>query len=98
LCCSHSWRSPNEVGAAQQALATSAAVFAMVYPADKERVASAVAELTVENPRLQISHRMFRPDGAIIWVERHLHAYFDEHAKIKRIIGMVVDITARKLA
>ena len=83
-------------GVAQEAVATGAAVFAMVYAADKERLEAAMAKLTVESPRLQIAHRMVRPDGAVIWVERNLRAYFDEHSKIKRVVGMVVDITERK--
>jgi PAS domain S-box-containing protein len=86
------------VGVAQEAVATGAAVFAMVSAADRERLKAAVAELSVENPRLQITHRMIRSDGAVIWVERNLRAYFDEHGRIKRIVGMVVDITERKRA
>jgi PAS domain S-box-containing protein len=86
------------VGVAQEAVATGVAVFAMVCDADKERIETAIAKLTAENPRLQITHRMIRPDGAVIWVERNLRAYFDEHGKIKRIVGMVVDITERKRA
>ena len=86
------------VGVAQEAVATGQAVFAMVCAADKERLVAAVAKLTVENPRLQIAHRMTRSDGAVIWVERNLRAYFDEHGKMKRVIGMVADITERKRA
>ena len=86
------------VGVTQEVVATGVALFAMVYAADRERLKAAVAELTVENPRLQITHRMVRSDGAVIWVERNLRAYFDEHGKIKRIVGMVADITERKRA
>jgi PAS domain S-box-containing protein len=90
---------PAEVmGVAQEAVATGAAVFAMVYPADKERLVAAMAQLTVEGPCLQISHRMIRPDGAVIWVERNVRAYFDEQGKMKRAVGMVVDVTETKRA
>jgi len=85
-------------GVAQEAVATGVAVFAMVHAADKKRLETAVAKLTVENPHLQITHRMIRSDGAVIWVERNLRAYFDEHGTIKRVVGMVVDITERKRA
>jgi signal transduction histidine kinase len=41
---------------------------------------------------------MIRPDGSVIWVERCSRAYFDEKGVPARIVGMVADITQRKLA
>jgi signal transduction histidine kinase len=41
---------------------------------------------------------VIRPDGAIIWVEKNGSAHFDDQGKMLRIVGMVADITARKLA
>jgi PAS domain S-box-containing protein len=67
-----------------------------VHPDDRERLLAAVAELTPENPNLQITYRIIRPDGNKIWVERQSRAHFDEHGKILKIIGMVADITERK--
>jgi len=93
-----SGESAEILGVAQGAVTTGAAVFAMVHPADKELLEAVMAKLTTESPRLQITHRMIRPDGAIIWLERNIHAYFDEHGKVKRIIGMVLDVTERKRA
>jgi PAS domain S-box-containing protein len=91
-----SGESAEILGVAQGAVTTGAEVFAMVYPADKELLEAAMAKLTVETPRLQITHRMIRPDGAVIWLERNIRAYFDEHGKVKRINGMVLDVTERK--
>jgi PAS domain S-box-containing protein len=54
--------------------------------------------LSPEKPFLQVTYRIVRPDASVVWVMRHSRAYFDEHANIKRIVGMVVDITERKLA
>jgi PAS domain S-box-containing protein len=94
-----SGESAEIVGVEPESLAArSAAVFAMVYPADKARLAAALTKLAFESPHLQITHRMIRPDGSVIWVERNLRAYFDERGKIKRIVGMVIDITERKRA
>jgi signal transduction histidine kinase len=45
-----------------------------------------------------MTYRMIRPDGTVIWVERNSRAYFDEHGKLLRIVGMVADITEHKLA
>ena len=41
---------------------------------------------------------MARPDGRVIWVERTGRAHFNEQGKLLRIVGMVADITERKLA
>jgi PAS domain S-box-containing protein len=71
---------------------------ARVHADDREGVLAAMAGLSPEKPFLQVTYRIVRPDTSVLWVERHSRAYFDEHAKIKRIVGMVVDITERKLA
>jgi len=93
-----SGESAEILGVEQKAAATGSAISAMVHPADKERLEAALAKLSVDNPRLQITYRMTRPDGAVIWLERNSCAYFDEHGKIKRIIGMVLDVTERSRA
>jgi signal transduction histidine kinase len=54
--------------------------------------------LTPEHPQLQITYRMNRPDGSMIWVERCSRAYFDDAGRLARIVGMVADTTQRKLA
>jgi PAS domain S-box-containing protein len=69
-----------------------------VHPDDREGVLAAMAGLSPEKPFLQVTYRIVRPDTSVIWVQRHSRAYFDEHAKIKRIVGMVVDIAERKQA
>ena len=73
-------------------------VLAKVYPEDREKLLAADAALSPEKPNLQVSHRMFRPDGSMIWVERTGRAHFDEQGKMLRIVGMVADITERKQA
>ena len=70
----------------------------LVYPEDRERFSAAVADISPEKPDIGITHRMIRPDGSIIWVERNSRAQFDEHGKLLRIIGIVADITERKRA
>ena len=78
--------------------ATGQQIFAKVYPDDRERLASAMAELNPEKPQLQVSYRMVRPDGTVIWVERNSRAHFDKKGKLLRIVGMVADATERKRA
>jgi signal transduction histidine kinase len=41
---------------------------------------------------------MAGPDGNMIWVEKTGCAHFNEQGKMLRIVGMVADITERKLA
>jgi len=32
---------------------------------------------------------MMRPDGTILWLEKSARAFFDDHRKLLRMIGMV---------
>jgi PAS domain S-box-containing protein len=70
-------------------------MLARVHPEDLERLKYMIAELRPEKPHLQITHRMLRADGTVIWVERNSRAQFDERGKMLRMIGMVADVTAR---
>ena len=73
-------------------------VVARIHPHDRERALTAMNALTPEHPQLMVSYRLVRPDGSVIWVERCSRAYFDEKGAPARIVGMVADITQRKLA
>ena len=67
-----------------------------VHSDDRHLLVSAFERLTPDTPHFQVSYRMIRPDGDIVWVERNSRAYFDGHGRIVRIIGMAADITQRK--
>jgi PAS domain S-box-containing protein len=69
-----------------------------VYPEDRGTFINSLDECTPENPNTQISYRLLRPDGSVLWLERTGHAFFDEQGRMVRMIGMVADITERKLA
>jgi PAS domain S-box-containing protein len=73
-------------------------VFTMVHPEDRETLKTAVTVLSPEEPYFQISHRMVRSDNRVIWVDRSCRAHFDAQGRMLRIVGMVADITERKLA
>jgi PAS domain S-box-containing protein len=77
---------------------TSNEILGYIYPDDRERFTAAAAELSPDKPDIKISHRMVRPDGTVIWVERNSRGQFDEQGKIVRIVGIVADITERKRA
>jgi signal transduction histidine kinase/integral membrane sensor domain MASE1 len=69
-----------------------------VHPDDRESLVAAMAQFSPESPYVQIRYRLVRSDGEMIWLERNSRAYFDEQGKMVRLLGMVVDITERKLA
>jgi len=71
---------------------------AMVHPDDKDKLQAALAKLTVENPNLHITYRIIRRDGSVVWLDRNSLAYFDDKKRIKRLVGMIVDVTAGKQA
>jgi PAS domain S-box-containing protein len=86
------------LGADEGVHTTGQQILTMVPPEDRERLIAAVAQLSPAEPYLRISYRMVRSDGTVIWVERNSRAHFDEQGKMLRLVGMVMDITQRKLA
>jgi len=72
-------------------------ILAKVYPDDREMLMAAIARLTPQNPVLQVTYRMIRQDGSVVWVGRSSRAHFDAQGRMLRIVGMVADITERKL-
>jgi PAS domain S-box-containing protein len=73
-------------------------LLARVHPEDRTTFTNSIIECTPESPNTQISYRLLRLDGSVIWLERTGHAFFDEQGKMLRMIGMVTDITQRKRA
>ena len=88
----------NILGIDQAVRLTSEQALGRIHPDDRERVVAAMAALTPENPSLKVSYRIIRQDHTEIWVERNSIAHFDEEGRILRSVGMVADITERKLA
>jgi PAS domain S-box-containing protein len=83
------------IGIEPEVRITGQEMLAKVHPEDLEALKYAIAELRPERPNLQITYRMLRADGTVIWVERNFHALFDERGKMLRMIGMVADVSAR---
>ena len=86
------------LGVKKEEAAAGSAISVTVHPDDQQRLEAALARLTVENPTLRIAYRIIRPDGAITWLERTSRAYFDAQGELKRIVGMILDVTERKRA
>ena len=77
---------------------TSQDFVARLHPDDREGYNSKEVGITPENPGYRTSYRVLHPDGTAIWLEASGHAFFDSQGRILRIIGMVADVTDRKLA
>ena len=93
-----SGESARILGIADSTPTTGREVLAKIHPDDRERAGAAVTGLKPESPDLQISYRVIRPDGTVIWLEGTSRTYFDDNGSRLRSVGMVADITPRKLA
>ena len=67
-----------------------------VYPEDRERFRQVACEVTADNPSYQITYRVSRPEGHIIWLEEAGRAFFTEGGKLVRVVGIAANITDRK--
>ncbi|HSN69687.1 MAG TPA: PAS domain-containing protein, partial [Thermoanaerobaculia bacterium] len=76
---------------------TGASFFERIVPEDREQFVALVSGLTPEKPSYQTTYRVRRPDGGIVWLEEGGHASFAD-GRIARLIGMTIDITARRTA
>ncbi|MEG4808732.1 PAS domain S-box protein [Microcoleus sp. F8-D3] len=67
-----------------------------LHPEDRERV---IANLTrrIESEN-QIEYRIVRPDGQIRWIRNRAFPIKNQSGKVYRVLGIAVDISARKQA
>jgi PAS domain S-box-containing protein len=70
-------------------------VLETVHPADRDGFERAVRKAVVTGEELDVEYRMLRPDGEVRWVAARGRA--DGHSG-ERLIGVAMDITARKSA
>ena len=82
----------------QQKELTRQQILATVHPDDRTLFFGSVDRLTPQNSTSQVSYRVLRPDGSVVWLEKSARGFFDEQGKLLRMIGMVANITERKLA
>jgi len=69
-----------------------------IHADDRALFEASVTERTPEDPDIQTTYRLMRPDGSVTWLEKTMRAFFDEHGKLVRTVGMVADISERKRA
>src|SRR5262249_44723114 len=73
-------------------------ILSKIHSDDRQRLTDALTELTPDKPCGLVRHRIVHPQRGEIWVETSSRASFDSTGRTLRIMGMVVDITDRKLA
>jgi PAS domain S-box-containing protein len=72
-------------------------LFLSVIPdEDRTRLQEAQAHALATRGKLDVEHRLIRPDGSIRWVHELGQAEYDESGQPVRLTGTVLDITHRK--
>ncbi|MDQ3812685.1 MAG: PAS domain S-box protein, partial [Armatimonadota bacterium] len=70
----------------------------LMHPDDREAMAHAASDLSSESADFVSEFRVVWPDGSIHWLESRGKSVCDELGQPRRIIGVSLDITARKQA
>ncbi len=73
------------------------AFLAAVHPEDRPAVTEAITACIESGKEYEIQHRVVCPDGAIRWLHEQGNVVRDEAGHPTNIIGVVRDITAKKL-
>jgi PAS domain S-box-containing protein len=69
--------------------------WAVCHPDDAARLEESV-RASRGRELAALEWRLIRPDGEIRWVETTGRTYLDEHGRVNRIVGIIVDVDERK--
>ena len=72
-------------------------VTGMVHPEDRERRRRAVERAIADKTDIEMEYRVVRPDGRVGWLLSQGQVAYEDDQPV-RIAGVVLDITARKIA
>jgi PAS domain S-box-containing protein len=75
---------------------TGASFFQRIHHEDRDRFVADLQALTPENTTYHTTYRVVRPDGQIVVLEESGRALFDAAGRLRRLIGMTVDVTERQ--
>jgi PAS domain S-box-containing protein len=75
---------------------SSAEWLARVHPDDRARIMPVSSNADANPPSHSVTFRYLRPRGDELWLEQTAVADFDSNARVKRIHGLIADITERK--
>lgn len=71
---------------------------ALVHAEDRKRVMQELLEAVAEKRGLTSVFRMYHREGGFRWIEGHMSMVLDESGGPKEMLGVLTDITERKLA
>ncbi len=69
-----------------------------IHPDDVERVHAAVLRTRTAGVEYHQQYRIRRPDGSLHWLESQGRCQRDNQGRILRVVGVIADVTARKLS
>jgi signal transduction histidine kinase len=69
-----------------------------IHSDDRPKFLAAIAGLTPENPTSEVTFRALASDGSVVWLKRNGCGFFDAEGRMRRVIGMVADVTDVKRA
>lgn len=76
--------------------ATGEAWVERIHPDDRERYLEMRRTLSRVNGRQAITYRYLRADGGMIWLQEECRAELDGRGRLRRIVGLARDVTARQ--
>jgi len=69
-----------------------------VHPEDRVRVSDLIESAAHDRKPALVEYRTVHPDGSVHWLQSQGMPLFDANGKLQRYIGLISDITERKLA
>ncbi len=69
-----------------------------VHPEDRDRIRQTIDDAVEGGKDYDSEYRLVLPDGIVRWIAMRGSVHFDANRKPKRVLGISIDITARKQA
>jgi PAS domain S-box-containing protein len=88
----------NIIGVSPECEANHANLLAQIHPDDRAMLLQDLEEDFHAHPRRSLEFRVIWPDGSIHWIMAQSQFRLDERGEALSLIGVVIDITARKEA
>jgi len=67
-----------------------------IHADDRQQFEESFSRITPQHPSSQVSYRIVRADGRMIWLEQRSRGLFDYAGKLMGTLGVVADVTDRK--
>ncbi|NTW10539.1 MAG: PAS domain-containing protein, partial [Chlorobiaceae bacterium] len=68
----------------------------IIYPEDREKTMQIVTAASKAKAELNAEYRVEHPDGSLHWLMSRGKPLYNNHGKVDRYIGTIIDITGRK--